>query len=310
MWSSIAKKTGLLVLLVSLGCSAVAQYFQQYSNYHFNGFILNPAYAGSREVLSACFLHRDQWIGFPGAPVTQTLSAHTPLKKLSSSAGFNFFNDKLGVTRHTGFFADYSYRFKTSETGRFSIGMSAGVSFFRSWLSQIETTELNDEAFNGSNFKNATPNFGFGMFYYTPRFFAGLSWPLLIKYSSDLSRSEADSLFTSPVNMFLQAGYIFRLNNDLKLKTSVMIKNYQKYEGQLDFSNSLIVFNTLQIGFSVRSKDAFIGTIEFQINDKLRIGYAHDFVTSRLAKYTHGSNEIVIRYEPVKKMNYENTRFF
>jgi len=295
---------------MSLSFSAMSQYFQHYSNYHFNGFVLNPAYAGSREVLSAAFLHRDQWIGFPGAPVTQTLSVHSPLKKISSAVGFNVFNDKLGVNRHTGIFADYAYRIKTGDRGRLCIGMSAGISFFRSWLSDVKTTELNDAVFDGNNFKYTTPNFGFGMFYYTPRFFAGMSWPLLIKYSSDLTRSEADSLFTSPVNGFIQAGYIFRLNNDLKLKTSLMLKNYQRNEGQMDFSTSLIVYNTLQIGFSLRTKDAFIGTIEFQINDQLRIGYAHDFVTSDLAKYSHGSNEIVIRYEPVKKMNYENTRFF
>lgn len=295
---------------MSLALSAMPQFFQHYSNYHFNGFIINPAYAGSREVLSAAFLHRDQWIGFPGAPVTQTLSVHTPLKTISSAVGVNLFNDKLGVNRHTGLFVDYAYRIKVSETGRFSIGMSAGVSFFRSFLSEVETTELNDAVFDGSNFKYTTPNFGFGMFYYTQRFFAGLSWPLLVKYSSDMSRSEADSLFTSPVNTFIQCGYIFKLNNDLKIKSSIMIKNYQKYEGQLDFSNSLIVYNTLQIGFSMRSSDAFIGMIEYRVNDQFRIGYAHDFITSKMAKYSHGSNEIVLRYEPVKKMNYENTRFF
>ncbi|PKP23038.1 MAG: hypothetical protein CVU05_01285 [Bacteroidetes bacterium HGW-Bacteroidetes-21] len=310
MCLSIVRKTGLLALLVISALTGKAQFFQHYSHYHMNGFIINPAYAGSRDVMSAVFLHRDQWIGFPGAPVTQTLSMHSPLKNINSAVGINIFNDKISVSRHTGIFFDYAYRFKTGKNSRLSLGLSAGISFFRSALGEIQTTTGNDQAFDGTNFKYTTPNFGFGMFYTGKRFFAGLSWPLMVKYASDLSNNIPDSLMVSPINRFLQAGYIFKLNDDLDIKTTIMIRNYEQFEGQLDLTAGLIVYKTLLIGFAIRSKDAFTGLIEFQVNDKFRIGYAHDFVTSGLAKYTHGSNEIVLRYEPVFKTAFSNTRFF
>lgn len=310
MCLSVVRKIGLIAIFALTAGAGYSQFFQHYSHYHMNGFIINPAYAGSRDVMSAVFLHRDQWIGFPGAPVTQTLSIHSPLKNINSAVGINFFNDKISVNKHTGIFLDYAYRFKTSTNSRLSIGLSAGLSFFRSSLSEIQTTKINDDVFDGNNFKYTSPNFGFGMFYNSRKFFAGLSWPLMLKYANDLSHNVADSLLVSPINRFLQVGYIFTLNKDLDMKTTLMIRNYERFEGQLDLSASLIIYKSLLIGFSTRSNDAFTGMIEYQVTEQFRVGYAHDFVTSGLAQYTHGSNEIVLRFEPVKKTSYSTTRFF
>ena len=65
------------------------------------------------------------------------------------------------------------------------------------------------------------------------------------------------------------------------------------------------------MGLSVRTGESVVWIIEYQIlHDQLRIGYAHDFVTSRLNKYTHGTNEIMLRYELVYKSEAINPRFF
>ena len=56
-----------------------AQQDAQYTQYMYNTISVNPAYAGSRGVMSILGLHRSQWVGLDGAPRTQTLSVHTPL---------------------------------------------------------------------------------------------------------------------------------------------------------------------------------------------------------------------------------------
>ena len=55
-------------------CAAtlVAQHTPLTSQYLFNGLVINPAYAGSRDALTGNLTHRQQWVGFEGAPITQT----------------------------------------------------------------------------------------------------------------------------------------------------------------------------------------------------------------------------------------------
>jgi len=74
-------------LLIFSGRSAQdVPYIHSVDQYLNNGLIINPAYAGSRDVLSGTLMHRSQWIGFEGAPVSQILAIHSPLK-----------NDKIGL---------------------------------------------------------------------------------------------------------------------------------------------------------------------------------------------------------------------
>jgi len=302
-----------LIAALSFSLNSKAQYYYHFSHYHLNGFVINPAYAGSRDVASAVVMHRDQWVGFPGAPSTQTISAHSPLKSINSAVGINMFTDKIGVSRHTGVFFDYAYRIRTGQNSRLSFGLSGGLSFYRSALHELATHSPGDEIFEGQLFKYTTPNFGMGILYYSQKFFVGLSMPVLFKYNNSAYHNPTDSLYVSPVNTFLQIGYIHSFNKDIKLKTSMMIKGYENFEGQLDFSSGVILYDVFHLGFSLRSqviRPSFIALVEYQINDQFRIGYAHDFVISGLGKYNHGTHEIVLRYEPVWKANFVNTRFF
>ncbi|MBQ4805840.1 type IX secretion system membrane protein PorP/SprF, partial [Aquimarina sp. MMG015] len=73
----------LLTIFMLIACSlisnyAVAQQDAQYTQYMYNTISVNPAYAGSRGVMSIMGLHRSQWVGLDGAPRTQTLTLNTP----------------------------------------------------------------------------------------------------------------------------------------------------------------------------------------------------------------------------------------
>ena len=88
----------LLVLIMSGGLSKAvfSQQDAQFSQYMFNTMAINPGYAGSADLLNASVLFRAQWVGFDGAPQTQTLTANTPLKNKSLAIGGNLYNDVLG----------------------------------------------------------------------------------------------------------------------------------------------------------------------------------------------------------------------
>ena len=81
-----------------------------FTQYMFNGLAINPAYAGSHESFSATALYREQWSGLDGAPTTQTLSMHSPIRNQKMGLGLLFIHDKIGVTSQTGSYVSYAYK--------------------------------------------------------------------------------------------------------------------------------------------------------------------------------------------------------
>ena len=83
-----------------LSVTSLAQQDALFSQYMFNPFSINPAYAGSRSSVSAVVLHRSQWIGVDGAPLTQTFSIHTPAGEKGMAYGINLVHDQNGPVRN------------------------------------------------------------------------------------------------------------------------------------------------------------------------------------------------------------------
>jgi len=287
------------------------QYYQHFSQYLLNGQAINPAYTGSREVLSTTLLYRDQWIGFDGAPKTMTFSAHTPLTKLSSAIGLQFFSDKIGVSKHNGIFFNYAYRIRFKKNHRtLAFGLGAGISMFRANLNNVSIITSGDATFEGQNLKSNLPNFNAGIYYYSNRFFAGWSIPAIIHYGYDVFGNTPDSMSTTPRNIYYILGYTFNLNKDITFTTSFLFKTYSGLEGQTDLNLNLNIYNTLGMSLSLRFGDAMVWIIDYQINNQLKIGYAHDFSTSMLNRYAHGTNEFMLRYEFAYKLNMTSTKLF
>ena len=114
----------------------------------FNTVAINPAYAGSRDVLTITGLHRSQWVGFPGAPITQTLTAHTPLLFENAGIGVSFINDKIGPTNMTSMYLDFSYKIKLGKKASLSFGLKGGMNLMSNGLTDLEIGEDTDMAFN------------------------------------------------------------------------------------------------------------------------------------------------------------------
>jgi len=103
-----------IIAIALFSCTVgVAQQLPQFTQYMYNTISINPAYAGSREVLSVVGLHRSQWVGFQGGPITQTLSVHTPLRNDRIGVGLSFIEDDLGPQNFTYLYGDVSYSIPT-----------------------------------------------------------------------------------------------------------------------------------------------------------------------------------------------------
>ena len=178
----------IILLLLTLNCSA--QQDALYSQYLFNPLALNPAFAGSKEGLSTVLLHRSQWLGFDGAPTTQSFSIHGPLyvkghttliheslitkgksqfwKKVG--LGLNIVNDKIGPNNNTGVFGSYAYRLPLG-SGTLAMGLRAGVLRYKIDWTKIDYYNT-EPGLNGIS-RVFLPGFDFGLHYYAREFFFG-----------------------------------------------------------------------------------------------------------------------------------------
>jgi len=124
-------KKAIFVFSLALGgVSMIAQQAPMFTHYMDNTLEINPAYAGSRDALTIMALHRSQWTGFKGAPVTQTVTAHAPLENEHIALGVSVINDNIGPSNNTSVFADFAYIVKLTEKSKLAFGLSAGGNIY------------------------------------------------------------------------------------------------------------------------------------------------------------------------------------
>ena len=306
------KNLYLLPLLFLLCLSAFGQQHPMLSQYMFNGLILNPAYAGSKDYVSTGLLYRKQWVEFDGAPVTQTAFIHGPLKNKKIGLGFTLLNDKIGVTNRTDAYASYAYHIKTGKKGKFAMGLQGGVSYYRAQLSDLVYWDKSDPVFAADIQSNLLPNAGVGIYYYQRTFYAGLSVPHLLSYDPQKSLSfDIEKVPHQVRHYFFSSGYVAEINDDFKIKPSVLVKYVANAPVELDINCNLLLANTFWIGASYRTGDAIVGILEYQITPKLRLGYSYDATLSDLKDHSSGSHEIMLGYDfGYEVMKMKTPRYF
>jgi type IX secretion system PorP/SprF family membrane protein len=284
-----------------------AQQDAQFTQYMYNTININPAYAGSRGVLSIFALHRTQWVGLDGAPVTNTVSVNTPLNANNLGLGVSLVNDKIGPTHENTLSADLSYTFPTSETFKLSFGIKATANLFDLDVSRLNPAEDDPSLHDYSN--KFTPNIGAGVYLHSDKAYVGFSVPNFIE-SKRYDDNEV-AIFKEKINYYLIAGYVFDLNNDFKFKPAVLTKIVEGAPLQVDVSANFMFIDKFVVGAAYRWSAAFSAMVGFQISEGLYIGYGYDHETTNLNNYNSGSHEIFLRYELFKNNNKIITpRFF
>lgn len=303
-------RKAILIVLVSLSFidDIFSQQDPQYTQYMYNMNVLNPAYAGSRETLSLGVLGRLQWVNIDGAPRTLTFAAHAPVSE-KVGVGLSVIADNIGPVKEQNLFADFSYTLQLSEKARLALGLKGGLTLHNLDLLALTTVNPDDQA--SLDLQNrAIPNFGAGAFYYTYKFYLGLSMPniLEVKYFE-----KGNGVFeaSEKVHYFLTSGYVFDLSEVLKFKPSMMARVASGSPLSLDVSANFLLKERLEIGASYRWDDSVSGLVNFGITNDLRLGYAYDFTTSNLGDYNSGSHEVFLLWDlDLSRDDVVSPRFF
>jgi type IX secretion system PorP/SprF family membrane protein len=284
-----------------------AQQDAQFTQYMYNTININPAYAGSRGALSIFALHRTQWVGLDGAPVTNTFSMNTPLNESNLGLGISIVNDKIGPTQENTISADISYSIPTSESFKLSFGMKATANLFSLDVNKLNPVD-NDPSLHDFNNK-FTPNIGAGIYLHSDKAYVGFSIPNFIE--TNRYNDNEVAIFKEKINYYLIGGYIFTISNDIQFKPAGLLKIVQGAPIQADISGNFMFMEKLTVGVAYRWNAAISGMVGFQISEGLHIGYGYDLETTHLDKYNSGSHEVFLRYDLFKNNTRMTTpRFF
>lgn len=280
----------------------------QYTQYMYNTINVNPAYAGSRGVMSIFGLYRTQWVGLDGAPVTSAFSVNSPIENTNLGVGLSFVNDRIGPTIENTISADVSYTIQTSEQYKLSFGVKGTANLFNLDPTKLNPVNQGDPLLqNLSN--NFSPNVGAGVYLHSNKSYLGLSVPNFFE-SKRYSNNDV-AVFKERMNMYFIGGYVFDLSPSLKFKPAFLTKMIQGAPLQLDVSGNFLINDKLMLGAAWRWSAAMSFMAGFQITEGLYAGYGYDLETTKLANYNSGSHEIFLRFELFKRQSrVVSPRFF
>lgn len=285
----------LLIYIVSFAVltGVNSQQIPHLSQYTINQYYINPAATGISENIPVAFTFRKLWAGIDGSPSIQFLSAHSLVAE-NMGAGMKVFGYQAGPLKKTGLEATYSYHLNPGggET-KLSFGLSGMIYQYFLNKSDLKIEDPNDVVFMGEE-KMIVPDASFGMYLYNPKYYAGISIPQLFNRSIDLKTDNVLQL-KQVRHYYLHGGYIFNVNDDIKLEPSLLLKMVEAGLFQTDINTRFTYKEMLLFGLSYRTSDAVVFQLGYQ-NNSFLIGYSFDMTVNGLNTQTFGSHELMLIY--------------
>lgn len=300
-------KKSIIILSLFLAATGVfAQRDALYSQFMFNRLVINPAYSGSRDVLTMTLLNRYQMVGFgDGAPRTLTFSAHTPLRNEHIGVGFYVYNDQTGPYNDLGFMGNYAYRVRLLN-GTLSLGLQAGFNQVNVDWDAVVMRDGDDPVSIVRPKNKLQPDANFGIYYYTKSYYLGVSSKQLFESQyGKINLADGSSTYAALARHFYAiAGMALPVSEKIVFRPGLMFRYTDNAPLDIDLNASFLFNNIFWLGASYRTNrnaitnlNAVVLMVEFNLNENWRLGYSYDSYLSELKTYSEGSHEIMISYD-------------
>ena len=246
------------MLLFFLAMEGLAQQDPQFTQYMFNNFYYNPAFAGTEGVTKFTFVHRAQWLGYTasyddgGAPTTQIVSAHTPIARIHGGVGGYFVNDKLGPLTNTELQGSYAY-YVTMKDAKLSLGVRAGIISQKVNFDLYRAIDSSDPLLNRKGTESQIrPDVSFGALYRKEKYYIGAGLNHLNQATFDFGLTQKNQL---QKHMYFTAAYFYDLNFDVRIQFVGMVKS-DFTKSSFDVGAIAYLKNTMWGGLSFRQSYA------------------------------------------------------
>ena len=323
------KNNILYILLISVSCSihfgAFGQQNFQLSQYMNGMNLINPAISGIEDYTKVNLGYRKQWAGWTGngttpasmyivgntrvapKPYSSTSmplrTAHDDASTISSEKGNSngihgvggyIYSDNYVYFKRVSLGTSYAYHLKLNDEFNLSAGIALGLTNNAIDISQLSLyDEVNDNSYlsllNSNNSKIAG-DMNLGLLLYSKEFFLGYSAFQVFGGRQFSKVSGLDARYFLQHNII--AGYNIKMNDDVVLLPSVLIKTLTNVPTTIDFSLKATIKNKYFGGLSYRTEDAIIFFLGTQISENIAFSYSYDYNLSDIRNYSTGGHEI------------------
>jgi type IX secretion system PorP/SprF family membrane protein len=300
----------LSILALLFPLQLLGQIFPLSDHYVYNALAINPAFAGCHDALSATISYRNQWVGFKDAPKSYMLSVHTPIYNDRIGLGLLIEKNSIGIFKETSFIGNYAYRMELYD-GKLALGLGFGVTAYNIAWNELDATDADDIQLINNPASAILPTFSLGTYYYTRKYFIGISIPLLLRHEIDQStgKYKINNIFSGS-NYFITGGYELEISPRFKVLPSILLKYHPHNKIQIDYNAQISLKNRIWIGIGYRSRNMLVGMFQCQINYQLKLAYSYDFDLGSIGRYRNGSHEIVLNYVFKYARNVMGPRYF
>lgn len=295
----------IAMCLVGKFSNLEAQQVPQYSQYIFNALHINPAYAGYKIDPFVQATYRSQFVNFPGAPETFTVSADMASEDEKMGFGALLISDRIGATRTQTAMGTYSYKIQIRERSYLSFGLSAGATEYMLDGDLFQPDDPTDTGIPSGRINMFTPNLNAGLFFHSETIFAGISvFNLVGKRNME---NEDITLAVHRNHYFFQLGALLNISELTAFKPSIMIREDFNGPTSYDINAMMLFYDRIWIGGSFRSnvgsynteqvitpqnRTALVGLLDIFVTESLRFGYAYDFNLNQINSLRNNSHEV------------------
>lgn len=274
--------------------------FNQYMN---NLLTVQPAYAGMSGYVNVTALSRIQWVGFEGAPNSNTFTVQGPFKKYNVGLGLSIITDKFGPVRQTGVYADYAFRVVLDNDQYVSFGIKGGFNRYEALLSDLSVHDPNDPVSAFDINKKYMPNFGVGFMWHADNFFIGASVPKVFR--NKINSDSGATVYQEEMNFYAMGGYVVDITDNMKFKPTILARWSKNTPTIVDFTATALLYERVWVGGTYRLQNSYGLLFQVYINSSVKLGYAYDLTTFHPSQYNAGTHEFMLSYDfPVKRKRF------
>jgi type IX secretion system PorP/SprF family membrane protein len=290
----------ILFVFLFITLRGTAQQDPIFTQYMYNGQVINPAYAGMWEKVGFTALIRKQWAGIHRSPLTEAISIHSPLGNERVGMGLNIINDNYGREKRLSVLADYAFEVSLTPQRRLRLGIKFGFVNYKNPLTEYILYPDNeyDRAFAEDIDLSFLPNVGVGAFLYEDNYYVGLSVPKIVQ--NEFKDNYHNYSTTAEVRTaYLTGGYVFQFYtlNKIVFKPTLMIRATIGAPIEYDLAANVMLKDQLWLGVMLRSGNAVSFMTQWIMNNNLRLGFAMDITFNEIYPYQNGTYEFTIGYD-------------
>lgn len=288
-----------LVLVAGTLLTAEAQQLPLFSQTYFNPFLVNPAAAGVNEGTNAYLIHRRQWTGMPGSPVTNALTVDGFFDDKNVGLGFAVFNDVQDINERLGIYTSYAYRLKLNADMGLRVGVTVGFLDNRIDYSRAIVKDASDPMLFAQMQRKSALDANIGILYNWKDLRVGFSVPQLIGQRQELASYDKVSYYQLNRHYVGTVMYkwLFNESQQLTLEPMAMVRFMPNTPAQYDIMAQIGWKDMAWLGASYRSNYAVGVNARVKLFGNLSAGYAYDIIISDLKTSAGISHEFMLGYK-------------